>query len=234
MSIGRWGARASEKAGARDLAMDAYDGGPGSGPKNHAEEFDRSMAEVRKNIAGLEAGSKEYEKNMGEFNNSAKALGYKARMKPVTKDGRWGGRSNMATDPPVSEPQRKAMFAAAAGKSTLGIPKKVGEEFVGKAKDGGLGSGPQPGKGGGERREVRWPSESEIAGRKRQQEIDLERATLNAGGLPKGWRMIGGRKVPPAKDGRWGGRARDSVDTRYRSTDEYNPPFQYERGQRVI
>lgn len=40
-----------------------------------------------------------------------------------------------ATDPPVSEQQRKAMFAAAEGKSSLGIPKKVGEEFVGKAKD---------------------------------------------------------------------------------------------------
>lgn len=38
--------------------------------------------------------------------------------------------------PPLSEPQRRAMFAAANGHSTLGIPKKVGEEFVGKtAKD---------------------------------------------------------------------------------------------------
>lgn len=32
--------------------------------------------------------------------------------------------------PIKSEAQRRAMFAAAAGKSTLGIPKKVGEEFV--------------------------------------------------------------------------------------------------------
>jgi len=31
--------------------------------------------------------------------------------------------------PPKSEAQRKAMRAAAAGKSTLGIPKKVGKEF---------------------------------------------------------------------------------------------------------
>ena len=38
----------------------------------------------------------------------------------------------MAMDPPVSEAQRKAMYAAAAGKSTLGIPKSVGEEFVGE------------------------------------------------------------------------------------------------------
>jgi hypothetical protein len=32
--------------------------------------------------------------------------------------------------PYKSEQQRKAMYAAAAGKSTLGIPKKVGKEFV--------------------------------------------------------------------------------------------------------
>ena len=38
--------------------------------------------------------------------------------------------------PPVSEAQRKAMFAAAAGKSTLGIPKKVGKEFA-AADEGG-------------------------------------------------------------------------------------------------
>lgn len=37
--------------------------------------------------------------------------------------------------PPVSEKQRRAMFAAAEGNSTLGIPKKVGEEFVGVRKD---------------------------------------------------------------------------------------------------
>lgn len=38
--------------------------------------------------------------------------------------------------PPVSTAQRRAMFAAASGKSTLGIPKKVGKEFV-KADKGG-------------------------------------------------------------------------------------------------
>lgn len=41
----------------------------------------------------------------------------------------------VVTDPPVSERQRRAMYAAAEGHSTLGIPKKVGEEYVGKAKD---------------------------------------------------------------------------------------------------
>jgi len=46
-----------------------------------------------------------------------------------------GDATTLVFDPPVSEKQRKAMFAAASGHSTLGIPKKVGEEFVGKAKD---------------------------------------------------------------------------------------------------
>lgn len=32
--------------------------------------------------------------------------------------------------PPKSEKQRKAMQAAAHGKSTLGIPKSVGKEFA--------------------------------------------------------------------------------------------------------
>jgi hypothetical protein len=32
--------------------------------------------------------------------------------------------------PIVSQQQRKAMYAAAAGKSTLGIPKAVGKDFV--------------------------------------------------------------------------------------------------------
>lgn len=38
--------------------------------------------------------------------------------------------------PPKSQAQRGAMYAAKAGKSTLGIPKKVGAEFV-KADKGG-------------------------------------------------------------------------------------------------
>jgi len=32
--------------------------------------------------------------------------------------------------PIVSEAQRRAMYAAAAGHSTLGIPKSVGKDFV--------------------------------------------------------------------------------------------------------
>lgn len=40
--------------------------------------------------------------------------------------------------PPVSEQQRKAMRAAAAGKSNIGIPKKVGKEFSDADKGGKL------------------------------------------------------------------------------------------------
>jgi len=42
----------------------------------------------------------------------------------------------MATDPPVSERQRRAMFAAAEGRSNLGIPRAVGKEFVGDSMQG--------------------------------------------------------------------------------------------------
>jgi hypothetical protein len=40
--------------------------------------------------------------------------------------------------PAVSEAQRRAMYAAAAGKSTLGIPKKVGKDFVAATPPGKL------------------------------------------------------------------------------------------------
>lgn len=40
--------------------------------------------------------------------------------------------------PPVSEKQRRAMYAAAAGRSTLGIPRAVGREFVEADKGGKL------------------------------------------------------------------------------------------------
>jgi hypothetical protein len=40
--------------------------------------------------------------------------------------------------PPRSEQQRKAMYAAASGNSTLDIPKKVGKEFVASDPGGKL------------------------------------------------------------------------------------------------
>ncbi|RWH19359.1 hypothetical protein [Mesorhizobium sp.] len=38
--------------------------------------------------------------------------------------------------PAKSEAQRRAMYAAAEGRGVLGIPKAVGEEFVGKDSAG--------------------------------------------------------------------------------------------------
>jgi hypothetical protein len=46
--------------------------------------------------------------------------------------------------PPVSQSQRAAMHAAAAGKSTLGIPKKVGTEFVASDPGGKLPTKKKP------------------------------------------------------------------------------------------
>lgn len=48
--------------------------------------------------------------------------------------------------PNVSEAQRRAMAAAAAGNSTLGIPKKVGTEFMGADKGGKLPEHVEDGK----------------------------------------------------------------------------------------
>ena len=48
--------------------------------------------------------------------------------------------------PPVSQAQRRAMYAAASGKSTLGIPKKVGAEFVAADKPGKLPARVKSGK----------------------------------------------------------------------------------------
>jgi hypothetical protein len=40
--------------------------------------------------------------------------------------------------PPVSQQQRRAMYAAKEGKSNIGIPQKVGAEFIAADKGGKL------------------------------------------------------------------------------------------------
>lgn len=45
---------------------------------------------------------------------------------------------------PKSERQRRAMHAAAGGKSTLGIPRKVGKEFARGDKGGKLPESKKP------------------------------------------------------------------------------------------
>lgn len=61
------------------------------------------------------------------------------RVSFVPNNGPVGANDYMpqlATDPPVSEAQRRAMYAAAAGKSNIGIPSSVGKEFT-EADPGG-------------------------------------------------------------------------------------------------
>jgi hypothetical protein len=53
--------------------------------------------------------------------------------------------------PDVSQAQRRAMFAAKEGKSTLGIPQKVGSEFIAADKSAGMPSLPKKAKPLGDR-----------------------------------------------------------------------------------
>lgn len=51
-----------------------------------------------------------------------------SQLPPGTIQPLPGGSESI--DPPVSEAQRRAMYAAASGKSRLGIPKSVGKEYI--------------------------------------------------------------------------------------------------------
>jgi hypothetical protein len=57
---------------------------------------------------------------------------------------------------PVSQAQRGAVYAAAQGDSTIGIPKKVGSEFVKGDKPGAL-----PEKAPPPRKKIRRPTRSQ-------------------------------------------------------------------------
>ena len=59
-------------------------------------------------------------------------------FRPGTANPPTGTVGMAMIDPPVSEAQRGAMQAAAAGKSTLGIPQKVGREYAKSDKGGRL------------------------------------------------------------------------------------------------
>lgn len=101
----------------------------------------RSELAHRAKLAGERGitGGKTWPKDHDGGHHASGALGVGAGgsvAKTMPKGMTWPGGSKdakpLATDPPVSERQRAAMFAAASGRSTLGIPKRVGEEFVGK------------------------------------------------------------------------------------------------------
>ncbi len=148
---------------------------------------------------------------MTTVNDMVAELNFRA-MKTVAFDAKL---DEIATDPPVSEAQRKAMFAAKSGHSTLGIPKSVGTEFANadpggklpsKAKDGGPGSGPQQGSGHNTAhqdnvRHLKMRIDQLKGARSAQKQQWLKDAQEEL------------KKLEGAKDsGRWGGRARDAMN----------------------
>ena len=178
---GRWGSRATDKAGARDDRDPNVEGktareagktrqaNPYSEGSVAANEWAKDWEGIKNTYSGWEktqgardAGltveearqrQRQYEQAFRDGKITKQELSafldsignlvskdirktYEARKEPVkyTPGLRFGG--TMATDPPVSEAQRKAMWAAKSGNSTLGIPQKVGAEFA-KADPGG-------------------------------------------------------------------------------------------------
>jgi DNA topoisomerase-1 len=111
----------------------------------------------------------------------------------------------IATDPPVSEPQRRAMYAALNGKSTIGIPKSVAKKFVGpKAHDAGFNESDHPrGQPKNEGQFVKG-SGSKSGGEKLERRVSQMQPALRKGGkllgtgskaLPK---HIASLRIPPA------------------------------------
>ena len=73
----------------------------------------------------------EHEQRIARIRESLKKIGQIMEKLKVDK-------SETLQKPPKSQAQRGAMYAAAAGNSTIGIPKKVGKEFVESDKPGKL------------------------------------------------------------------------------------------------
>jgi hypothetical protein len=104
------------------------------------KEGDAEVGSVEAGQQGKERGPAEWETSRGR--DAMSGPGIHGRAPPFGPYDRGEGDEPMdhpasyATDPPVSEAQRKAMYSAAEGRSTLGIPRSVGREFVGKSGDG--------------------------------------------------------------------------------------------------
>jgi hypothetical protein len=68
----------------------------------------------------------------------ASPLAPAAQASPGSNGQSIGMGTPMATDPPVSEAQRRAMHAAASGNSNSGIPQSVGQKYANSDPGGGL------------------------------------------------------------------------------------------------
>jgi hypothetical protein len=95
---------------------------------------DAELADIPEGQQGAETGPEAWQVSRGrdatEIQGRAPPFG--PHDEPDQLQAAAQAPQGLVTDPPVSEAQRKAMFAAAAGKSNLGIPQSVGREFVGK------------------------------------------------------------------------------------------------------
>jgi len=114
-------------------------------------------AEMVRRGGNVVMNGREYPECLEDADPSAQAQVESTDREPVDESGHPAGRAppwgkhdlpaqrsvtepnpTLATDPPVSERQRKAMGAAASGHSNLEIPKSVGERFL--HEDAALGT----------------------------------------------------------------------------------------------
>jgi hypothetical protein len=117
--------------------------------------YDAEM--VRRNGNVVAPSGREFPECLEDADPSVQAQVESTDREPVDETGHPAGRAppwgkhdlpaqrsvtepnpTLATDPPVSERQRKAMGAAASGHSNLGIPREVGERFL--HEDAALGT----------------------------------------------------------------------------------------------
>jgi 8-oxo-dGTP pyrophosphatase MutT (NUDIX family) len=103
--------------------------------KFNAVEFHENLAKHAERQGRPERAAMHRETGKRWAKSTQRAVGPDAA--PGWSSPRWDAApTDIATDPPVSEAQRKAMHAAASGKSNIGIPKSVGQEFA-EADPGG-------------------------------------------------------------------------------------------------
>lgn len=110
-------------------------------PEQPAEKSEVTVTDIKKSLADS------LKRVVATFEDMQKR---EAAVKPIGVDSsslEWMQELSKSDDlakatplskPPTSEAQRRAMGAAASGHSTLGIPKKVGEEFIEKDPGGKL------------------------------------------------------------------------------------------------
>ena len=117
---GRHGGRASEKAPGRDVILNDRE------YMERLNDIDRQEKRGRLTPQEAEMARKELKSKQEDL----RLLPAQDEDEDIALKDKKRDYPGFATDPPVSEAQRKAMFAAKSGNSTLGIPQSVGKEFA--------------------------------------------------------------------------------------------------------